>query len=41
MGRLFDELTDENLLPCLVFSFSRRDCERLAMANQAPYWMTA
>ena len=27
---LFDELADRGLLPALVFSFSRKDCERLA-----------
>ncbi|MDA1266687.1 MAG: DEAD/DEAH box helicase [Planctomycetota bacterium] len=27
---LFDELTERKMLPALVFSFSRRDCERLA-----------
>ncbi|MCP3917741.1 MAG: DEAD/DEAH box helicase [bacterium] len=32
---LFNHLTEEELLPALVFSFSRRDCERLARANEA------
>jgi len=31
---LFDQLQDEGLLPTLVFSFSRKDCERLANRNQ-------
>jgi superfamily II RNA helicase len=31
---LFDELERERLLPALVFSFSRRDCERLANRNR-------
>lgn len=31
---LFDELQRGRLLPCLVFSFSRRDCERLARQNE-------
>ncbi|HEV8114239.1 MAG TPA: DEAD/DEAH box helicase [Planctomycetota bacterium] len=31
---LFDELQKKDLLPALVFSFSRRDCERLARANE-------
>jgi superfamily II RNA helicase len=30
---LFDELVDRELLPALVFSFSRKDCERLARKN--------
>ncbi len=34
IGRLFDTLQDEDLLPTLIFSFSRRDCERLAYQNQ-------
>ena len=33
-GPLFDELEEEHLLPALVFSFSRKDCERLARANR-------
>ncbi|MEO1698344.1 MAG: DEAD/DEAH box helicase [Planctomycetota bacterium] len=33
-GRLFDELVDREMLPALVFSFSRRDCERLALKNE-------
>jgi len=32
MMRLFDMLRESELLPALVFSFSRRDCERLASA---------
>lgn len=32
-GPLFDDLTDRGLLPALVFAFSRKDCERLALAN--------
>ena len=32
-GRLFDMLEREALLPALVFSFSRKDCERLARNN--------
>jgi len=31
---LFDELAEDDLLPALVFSFSRRDCERLAHASR-------
>ncbi len=31
---LFDTLVAEGLLPALVFSFSRRDCERLAYRSQ-------
>ncbi len=31
---LFDDLQRENLLPALVFSFSRKDCERLARHNE-------
>ncbi|MEM6570909.1 MAG: DEAD/DEAH box helicase, partial [Planctomycetota bacterium] len=31
---LFDELERRDLLPSLVFSFSRRDCERLAYRNE-------
>ena len=30
---LFDELTERGLLPALVFSFSRKECERLARAS--------
>jgi superfamily II RNA helicase len=32
-GPLLDELQDRDLLPALVFAFSRRDCERLARRN--------
>lgn len=32
-GPLFDRLQQHGLLPALVFSFSRKDCERLARAN--------
>jgi superfamily II RNA helicase len=32
-GPLLDELQDRGLLPALVFSFSRKDCERLARRN--------
>ena len=32
---LLDELVERALLPALVFSFSRRDCERLALANSS------
>jgi len=32
---LFDRLQREDLLPALVFSFSRKDCERLARWNEA------
>ncbi|MDE0891745.1 MAG: DEAD/DEAH box helicase [Planctomycetota bacterium] len=32
-GPLFDELEESQLLPALIFSFSRKDCERLARAN--------
>jgi superfamily II RNA helicase len=31
---LFDELVERDLLPALVFSFSRKDCERLAYKNE-------
>jgi len=31
---LFDHLQDKELLPVLCFSFSRKDCERLAHRNQ-------
>jgi superfamily II RNA helicase len=31
---LFDELQRDGLLPALVFSFSRKDCERLARQNE-------
>jgi superfamily II RNA helicase len=34
LDRLFDHLQKERLLPALCFSFSRRDCERLAHRNQ-------
>ncbi|MFT5050357.1 MAG: superfamily II RNA helicase [Chlamydiales bacterium] len=33
-GALFDQLEKRELLPALVFSFSRKDCERLARANE-------
>ena len=33
-GPLFDELEEKGLLPALVFSFSRKDCERLALQNE-------
>lgn len=33
-GPLFDELEETGLLPALVFSFSRKDCERLARTNR-------
>ena len=32
--RLFDHLQEKDLLPALVFAFSRKDCERMALANQ-------
>ncbi len=32
--RLLDLLQEDGLLPALVFSFSRRDCEGLALANE-------
>jgi superfamily II RNA helicase len=32
--RLFDHLQERGLLPTLVFSFSRRDCEKLALRNR-------
>ena len=38
---LFDHLHRKRLLPALVFSFSRRDCERLAFANQRRKLLTA
>ncbi len=31
---LLDGIQSEDLLPALVFSFSRKDCERLALVNQ-------
>lgn len=31
---LLDGLQEDSLLPALVFCFSRKDCERLALANQ-------
>ncbi len=31
---LFDHLQEKRLLPTLVFSFSRRDCEKLALRNR-------
>ena len=34
LGRLLDELERERELPALVFSFSRKDCERLAFASR-------
>jgi superfamily II RNA helicase len=33
-GHLFDQLQRQDLLPALCFAFSRKDCERLAGANQ-------
>lgn len=30
---LFDEIIERKMLPALVFSFSRKDCERLALQN--------
>ncbi|MBK7643745.1 MAG: DEAD/DEAH box helicase [Planctomycetes bacterium] len=33
IGPLLDDLQERNLLPTLVFAFSRKDCERLALAN--------
>ncbi len=34
VAHLLDELSQKELLPALVFSFSRRDCERLANRNR-------
>jgi len=34
LAGLFDHLQRSDLLPALVFSFSRKDCERLARANE-------
>ncbi|MFT7678989.1 MAG: superfamily II RNA helicase [Planctomycetota bacterium] len=31
--KLFDELCEKDMMPTLVFSFSRKDCERLAIRN--------
>ncbi|QDU66985.1 DEAD/DEAH box helicase [Engelhardtia mirabilis] len=31
---LLDEIQEKQLLPAMVFCFSRKDCERLALANQ-------
>ena len=39
-GPLFDELEDARLLPALVFSFSRKDCERLARTNRGRALLT-
>jgi superfamily II RNA helicase len=33
VGPLIDDLQERALLPALVFAFSRKDCERLALAN--------
>lgn len=33
-ARLLDELVDQKNTPILVFSFSRKDCERLALVNK-------
>ncbi len=33
-ARLLDHLQEDNLLPALCFCFSRKDCERLAVANR-------
>lgn len=33
-NELFDELVERELLPTLVFSFSRKECERLALKNE-------
>lgn len=37
---LLDELQTRDLLPVLVFSFSRKDCERLARANEGRELLT-
>lgn len=37
---LFDELQARDLLPVLVFSFSRKDCERLARNNEGRELLT-
>lgn len=37
---LLDELQGRDLLPVLVFSFSRKDCERLARANEGRELLT-
>ncbi len=37
---LLDELQARDLLPVLVFSFSRKDCERLARANEGRELLT-
>ncbi|MHC4377824.1 MAG: DEAD/DEAH box helicase, partial [Planctomycetota bacterium] len=34
LRELLDELQRDDLLPVLAFAFSRRDCERLALANK-------
>jgi superfamily II RNA helicase len=34
MTPLFDDLVRDGLVPVLIFSFSRKDCERLAYQNQ-------
>ncbi len=41
LAKLFDDLHKKQLLPALVFSFSRRDCERLAGANQGRKLLSA
>jgi len=33
LGPLLDDLQHHGLIPALVFAFSRKDCERLALAN--------
>ena len=38
--QLFDHLQETGLLPALCFSFSRKDCERLAAANQRRQLLT-
>ena len=41
LAQLFDHLHSKKLLPALVFSFSRRDCERLAASNQGRKLLSA
>ena len=41
LGALFGHLQRSDLLPALVFSFSRKDCERLAHANEHRHLLSA
>lgn len=37
---LFDDIVEKKMLPALVFSFSRKDCERLALKNERRQLLT-